>query len=57
MSGAFSKDSKREPVILAQESVKAFGESIGITQLPDQATNYLAEETTYRIKEIIQVRR
>ena len=53
--GVFSKDVKREATLLSQDSIKAAGESIGITQVPDQATNYLAEETTYRLKEVIQV--
>ena len=50
-----SKDSKREGLLFSQDSIKASGESVGISQVPDQATNYLAEEATYRIREIIQV--
>lgn len=57
MSNSASGRTKlKEQSVLGQESIKASGESIGITQIPDQATSYLAEETTYRIKEIFQVR-
>lgn len=39
----------------SSESVKIIGESIGITHVPEQAMQYVAEETTYRLKEILQV--
>ena len=45
----------KEQTTLGQESIKASGEAVGITQIPDQATSYLADEATYRIKEIFQV--
>uniref|UniRef100_H2YNM5 Transcription initiation factor TFIID subunit 6 n=1 Tax=Ciona savignyi TaxID=51511 RepID=H2YNM5_CIOSA len=39
---------------IPQDSVKSIGESIGILQLPDHAMKYLSEETSFRVKEIVQ---
>nr|CAB3266799.1 transcription initiation factor TFIID subunit 6 [Phallusia mammillata] len=38
----------------SSESVKVIGESIGITHIPEQAMQYVADETSYRLREIIQ---
>lgn len=40
---------------LPTESIKVIAESIGIGNLPDDAAKDLAEEVSYRLKEIIQV--
>lgn len=40
---------------LSQESMKVIAESIGIGILPDEAAKDLAEDISYRLKEIIQV--
>jgi len=40
---------------LTSESVKVISESIGISGLPDAAGTYLAEDCTYRLKQIVQV--
>ena len=54
LSGGSSKE-KSESLVLGHDSIKATSESVGITQIPDHAIGYLAEEATYRIKEILQV--
>jgi len=40
---------------LSQESIKVIAESIGVGNLPDEAAKELAEDVTYRLKDIIQV--
>lgn len=40
---------------LSAESIKVIAESIGISGLPDAAGTYLAEDCTYRLKQIVQV--
>lgn len=40
---------------LSQESMKVIAESIGVGNLPDEAAKDLAEDVSYRLKEIIQV--
>lgn len=40
---------------LSTESMKVIAESIGIGSLPDKAAKELAEDVSYRLKEIIQV--
>ncbi|XP_052784111.1 transcription initiation factor TFIID subunit 6-like [Mya arenaria] len=47
------KDTKMNGHLTA-ESVKTMGESIGVGGLPDGAANYLAEDCTYRLKQIVQ---
>lgn len=42
---------------LTSESVRVVGESVGISGLPDAAAAYLAEDCTYRLKQIVQVTR
>ena len=41
---------------LSTESMKVIAESIGVGNLPDEAAKDLAEDVSYRLKEIIQVR-
>ncbi|XP_078486915.1 transcription initiation factor TFIID subunit 6 isoform X1 [Ciona intestinalis] len=45
---------KSASLYFSVDTVKAIGETAGILQLPDHATKYLSEETTFRLKEIIQ---
>ena len=40
---------------LTGESTKTIAESIGISSLSDEAASRLAEDTTYRLKQMIQV--
>lgn len=40
---------------LSQESIKVIAESIGVGNFPDEAAKELAEDVSYRLKEIIQV--
>ena len=40
---------------LSQESMKVIAESIGVGNLPDEAAKDLAEDVSYRLKEILQV--
>lgn len=40
---------------LSQESIKVIAESIGVGNFPDEAAKDLAEDVSYRLKEIIQV--
>ena len=40
---------------LTQESIKIMSESVGITGFPDEAASRLAVDTTYKLKQIIQV--
>ena len=40
---------------LTQESIKIMSESVGVTGLPDDAATRLAVDTTYKLKQIIQV--
>lgn len=40
---------------LSQESMKVIAESIGVGNLPDEAAKDLAEDVSYRLKEIVQV--
>lgn len=52
-----SKMSENESVYgttLSQESMKVIAESIGVGNLPDEAAKDLAEDVSYRLKEIIQ---
>lgn len=40
--------------VLSSESMKAIAESIGIASLPDEAAKDLAEDVSYRLKQILQ---
>jgi hypothetical protein len=40
---------------LTGDSVRVVAESVGINGLPDTAATYLAEDCTYRLKQIVQV--
>ena len=48
------KESKASST-LTTESVKVIAESTGIGGLPDKAATYLAEDCTYRLKQVVQV--
>lgn len=53
-----SDKDKKEPKITSHvppESVKVVAESVGIASLPDQAASAMAEDATYRLKQVIQV--
>ena len=41
---------------LPPESVKVIAESVGIGGLPDEAASSLADDCTYRLKQMIQVK-
>lgn len=55
---AESKEGKEQKVgsSLTVESVRGIAESVGIGNLSDEAAAFLAEECTYSLKEIVQVR-
>ena len=40
---------------VTMETVKVMGESIGIGNMPDGASECLSSDVTYRVKQIIQV--
>ena len=40
---------------LPMESVKVIAESVGVANLPDETAKQLADEVSYRLKQIIQV--
>ena len=50
-----SKGEKEANSFISPESVKVVAESVGIGGLPDEASQHLADEVTYRIKQVIQV--
>jgi len=41
---------------IGSESVKVISESVGIVGLPDDASSHLAEDCTYRLKQLVQVK-
>ncbi|XP_022093715.1 transcription initiation factor TFIID subunit 6-like [Acanthaster planci] len=49
-----AKSLKKPKASLAQESVKVIAESIGVSHLPDEAALALAEDVTFRLKNLIQ---
>lgn len=40
---------------LPGESIKVIAESVGISGIPDDAASVLAEDSSYRLKQIVQV--
>ena len=40
---------------LTAESIKTVSEAVGIVGLPDDAATQLAEDCTYRLKQVVQV--
>lgn len=40
---------------ISQESIKVIAEGIGVGNFPDEAAKDIAEDVSYRLKEIIQV--
>ena len=43
------------PSVVATESIKVIGESIGISGIGDDVARELAEDITYRLKSLVQV--
>ena len=43
-----------EEVQLGVQTVKLYGESVGLTSVPEEAAKYLGDEITFTLKEIIQ---
>jgi transcription initiation factor TFIID subunit 6 len=41
--------------ILSKDTIKAIGESVGLSNISDEVAQALAADTEYRIREIIQV--
>ena len=39
---------------LGVQTIKIYGESVGVTSVPEEAAKYLAAEVTFHLKEIIQ---
>lgn len=40
---------------LSLESIKVIAESVGVGNLPDEAAKQLADDVSYRLKQIVQV--
>jgi Transcription initiation factor TFIID, subunit TAF6 (also component of histone acetyltransferase SAGA) len=40
---------------LSLESIKVIAESVGVGNLPDEAAKLLADDVSYRLKQIVQV--
>ncbi|XP_038050453.1 transcription initiation factor TFIID subunit 6-like isoform X2 [Patiria miniata] len=53
-SSMAAKPHKKPKASLAQESVKVIAESTGVSHLPDEAALILAEEVSFRLKNLIQ---
>ncbi len=52
------KTEKKEPRVtshLSPESMRVLAETVGIAGLPDEASNAMADDITYRLKQVIQV--
>ena len=39
---------------LGVQTIKIYGESVGISSVPEEAAKYLAAEVTFLLKEIVQ---
>jgi len=59
MSGDKSKktSSVSQSGSFTAESVKVVAESIGVSGLTDDALHYMADDVTYRLKFVVQVRK
>ena len=57
MSKSLEKEGKEVRVSshLTTESVKVIAESVGTAGLPEDASTQLADDCTYRLKQIVQV--
>ena len=52
---AAAGDQERKYVQLSPDSVVLAGESVGITNLPGTVTRALAEDASYRVREVVGV--
>ena len=52
---ADSEPAKKQKAGLTQESIKVIAESIGVSHLPDEAALMLAEDVSFRLKNLSQV--
>ena len=50
-----SDKESRVASVLPAESIKVIAESVGVSGLADEASSFLAEDISYRLKLIIQV--
>jgi len=46
---------ERRYVIVSKETVRQHAESVGITELSDEILEALAEDVSYRVREVVQV--
>lgn len=54
MADKTEKESKHNGHLTA-DSIKVIAESIGISGIPDSAATYLGEDSTYRLKQVVEV--
>jgi len=46
---------ERRYVIVSKETVRQHAESVGISELSDEILEALAEDVSYRVREVVQV--
>lgn len=46
----------KAPSHLSQESIKIIAESVGVSNISDEAAKILADDISYRLKVMVQVR-
>jgi hypothetical protein len=51
-----SRPRERRYVVMPKETVQLYAESIGLSDLNDEVLTQLAEDVSYRLRDIIQVR-
>jgi len=47
---------ERRYAVLSKETVQIYAESVGISDLTEDVSSQLAEDVSYRLRDIIQVR-
>lgn len=53
-SGADNRDKFNYGTNLSTESIKIIGESIGVSHLPDEVAREIADDVSFKIKQIVQ---
>ena len=55
MSDDKPRPRERRYAILSKETIRMHSESVGITDLSEEVTDLLAEDVSYRLRDVIQV--